>query len=634
MLTSIVVGSVLLLSPPGPPRAEAPAGDFATYRAAAARAGANAKANVRLALWCEAHGLDAERARHLALAVASDPANATARGLSGLVDERGRWRPAADLATATRSDEALGAALAEYNARREALPRPETADAHWALALWCEAKGLTPEAAAHFTAVTRLAPGRADAWQKLGCRRYRGRWMTEAQVRTEEAEDAARRDADRRWREPLRQWWRDWVVRKDPQARSESIAAVASSLEPRAVPTILSLFAKGDAEQQFAEVGLLDRIDAPDASRELARLAVVGRDDAVRSEAASALTRRDSTEAIEWLIGSLHDPLRIDVQDAPGAVGVLELEDEVKILRKTYEQRVVRLPAPVNAGVPGWIVGPIARLGRRDTATAAQKLDRDVASARRVSARRELINGRIGGMLARLTSQEFGADPNSWRQWWSEEQGVPYYRTSRYDKPVIRKVSRTTLVLTPPPAPSGGHGRCFAKGTLVRTVLGPRPIEELQVGDRVLTSDVTTGAVEVRPVVAVRHNPPAPTLRLKLGSESVVTTPIHRFWKAGAGWVMARDLKVGDAVRAIGGVVKVAATEPVTVQPVFNLEVADGRSYFVGERGVLVHDYSPPQPVGVAFDAVPGTADLAGLSPADRPVAGGRRSMLGPDAPR
>src|SRR5262249_42047522 len=162
----------------------------------------------------------------------------------------------------------------------------------------------------------------------------------------------------------------------------------------------------------------------------------------------------------------------------------------------------------------------------------------------------------------------FGADPDAWRRWWSEEQGVSYYRTSKYDKPVIRRVSRTTLVLAPP---SSGHGRCFAKGTPVRTVLGPRPIEELHVGDRVLPSDVTPGALEVRPVVAVRHNPPSTTLRLTLGSESVVTTPIHRFWKSGAGWVMARDLKPGDPVRAIGGVVRVVATAPDAVQPVYNL---------------------------------------------------------------
>lgn len=343
------------------------------------------------------------------------------------------------------------------------------------------------------------------------------------------------------------------------------------------------------------------------------------------------LARRDSTEAIEWLIGSLHDPLRIDVQDAPGAVGMLEVEDEDAILRKTYQQRVVRLPNPASTGVPGWILGPFSPTTRRNNPTARQKLEHDVAAAWKVNSRRELINERIGGVLTTVTGENPGADAESWRQWWSQEQGVPYYRTSRYDKPVIRRVSRTTVVLTPP---SSGHGRCFAKGTLVRTVVGPRPIEELQVGDRVLTSDVTSGALEVRPVVAVRHNPPSLTLRLTLGSESVVATPIHRFWKSGVGWAMARDLKPGDAVRAIGGLVRMVATEPDTVQPVYNLEVADGRSYFVGERGVLVHDFSPPLPVAGSFDAVPGTADLARLSPVDRPTGGRRGSMLGRAASR
>ena len=625
MLTSIVIGSVLLSASLMPPEADASPGDLAAYRAAAVRAGADAAVNVQLALWCEAHGLDAERTRHLALAMVADPANATARGLAGLVADRGRWRPASDLAAAARSDEARNAALAEYNARREALPHPETAGAHWALALWCEAKGLAPEAIAHFTAVTRLAPNRADAWQKLGCRRYRGRWMTEAQVRAEEAEDRARRDADRRWRERLHPWWRDYVALKDPQSRSGFAAALGPSLEPRAVPTILSLFAKGDAEQQLAEVRLLDRIDAPEASQELARLAVVGRDDGVRGEAAGAIARRDTTDAIEWLISSLHDPLRIDVHGATGAVGVLEVEDEAAILRKTYRQRVIRAPNPANLRAPGWFSVALPPSARGNGPTALQKLDHDVAAAWKMNARRESINESVGGVLAMVTGEHFGADPDSWRQWWSQEQGVPYYRTSRYDKPVVSRVS-TTITYS--------HGRCFAKGTLVRTVLGPRPIEGLQVGDRVLTSDVTTGALEVRPVVAVRHNPPSPTLRLTLGSETVVATPIHRFWKSGVGWVMAKDLKPGDAVRAIDGVVKVVATERDVVQPVYNLEVAEGRSYFVGERGALVHDYSPPLPVTGAFDAVPGTADLAGLSPKDRPTAGGRRSMLGPAAPR
>jgi hypothetical protein len=46
--------------------AESPAAARAAYEAGQAKAGKNAAAHVQLALWCEAHGLTAERTKHLA----------------------------------------------------------------------------------------------------------------------------------------------------------------------------------------------------------------------------------------------------------------------------------------------------------------------------------------------------------------------------------------------------------------------------------------------------------------------------------------------------------------------------------------------------------------------------------------
>ena len=71
---------------PAPSR-DVPA-DYPQVRAAAGRSPAE---QVRLALWCEAHGLSAERARHLTLALLADPGNAMARGLAGLGARDGRW---------------------------------------------------------------------------------------------------------------------------------------------------------------------------------------------------------------------------------------------------------------------------------------------------------------------------------------------------------------------------------------------------------------------------------------------------------------------------------------------------------------------------------------------------------------
>jgi len=67
---------------------------------------------------------------------------------------------------------------------------------------------------------------------------------------------------------------------------------------------------------------------------------------------------------------------------------------------------------------------------------------------------------------------------------------------------------------------------------------------------------------------------------------------------------MARDLKRGDTLRALGGVAEVAGVELDRFQPVFNLEVMEAESFFVGDRGMLVHDNSAVQRVSLPFDAV------------------------------
>jgi hypothetical protein len=152
-----------------------------------------------------------------------------------------------------------------------------------------------------------------------------------------------------------------------------------------------------------------------------------------------------------------------------------------------------------------------------------------------------------------------------------------------------------------------GHS-CFGAGTPVRTIGGPRPIEDLEVGDIVLTQDTRTGALSFEPVLAVFHNPPAATLRIDLGGDTVVATAIHRFWRAGQGWVMARELRPGDAIRTLAGSARVVAVTEEAVQPVFNLEVSEGHAFFVGDRAALVHDNSPVRPQLHPFDAPPGLA--------------------------
>jgi hypothetical protein len=132
----LICAGLLGVSPPDP----------AEYQAASARAGRDAGAHLKLAVWCEAHGMETERLKHLETAMAIDPRNAAVRGMMGLVAYGGRWMPPETVGEAVKADQTMTAKLARYEARRQGTA--ETAEAQWELALWCEQNGLTAEATA------------------------------------------------------------------------------------------------------------------------------------------------------------------------------------------------------------------------------------------------------------------------------------------------------------------------------------------------------------------------------------------------------------------------------------------------------------------------------------------------------
>jgi len=235
---------------------------------------------------------------------------------------------------------------------------------------------------------------------------------------------------------------------------------------------------------------------------------------------------------------------------------------------------------------------------------ARQTLQQDIQNIEVMNAGIRELNDRVLPLARASTGQDFGSDSEAWMKWWTNELGYAY------QSPTTTKPTYTDVLefQYQPPV----HSACFSAGTPVHTISGPQAIETLQVGDRVLSQNTTTGALTFQPVVAIHHNQPTPTMKLCLGGETIVATGIHRFWKAGKGWTMARDLKPGDIVRTVGGTARVESVEPEKVQPVYNLDVAENRDFFVGKNGCLVYDFSIVQPVAAPFDHAP---DLAALEP-------------------
>ena len=525
------------------------------------------------------------------------PADWREAGLRGLIYDQGRWVSPDEVVECDRNDARLAQLRAEYDARRA--KARNTAESQRTLALWCDHAGLKAEALAHFLAVVRLDPDDFDAHRRLGQRLRNGRWMTEAEIDAEEAEADAQAKADRFWRSKLASWRQKLT---DPGRRPETIKALADVRDPRAVDAVRRVFGEGEGWEQSWAVQLLGRIDAPQSSQALAELAVFGAEEKVRHSAVAKLKPRDPRPFVGLLINWLHEPIRYEVL-SQGAAGLLRVEGTSAIVERFYSASPQRGASTfVTGGTFG--INPAANQSAEARKAVLDRQRNDAQTIDRANYAIELTNARVEKTLQSVTGVDLGKDPQPWTEWWTGELGYGYESPKPPEpKPVVQESVRVIYASPPPPLAAPSHHSCFGAGTPVLTREGSRPIEELRVGDQVLSQDPTTGELKFRPILTVYHNKPAATLRIDLGVETIVATPIHRFWKAGQGWAMARELHPGDRVRTLGGQAEVVAVDREVVQPVFNLEVAEGHSFFVGRGRALVHDNSLVAPTLAPFDA-------------------------------
>jgi Pretoxin HINT domain len=620
--TLLICGTCLAAEPAArsSDKSQSKAHALAAYEQARATIGRDADAHVRLALWCERNGLPSERLKHLIVAVLSDPAHARARGLLGLIAFRGRWHSPQEIRERLEEDEISSASQAEYRARRARMG--DSADAHWKMAMWCKEHGLTPEATAHLTVVTQLDPGRESAWKRLGYKRHGSRWLTAAELGERIAQSEARTKADRHWTALLNRW-RSWL--EVESRRPEAAKALQEVTDPNAVRAIWAIFASGKTSQQKLAVQLFGQIDSPDSTRALATLAIASESGEVRGRSIETLRRRDPREIATYLIGQLRDlerdrdPIlyRYLLQpigwNAIGALGYLFIRGPFYDIFRTYtvDESFNVLPsgeAPITTDVPDY-VNRIMSQRRRQVSDLFAFVSQIVSDfegkipvpASRLADQMTLErNMRIIDVLGKINGRYLGKDPDVWRKWWADEQGYAYESSAPRTRPdLTRSVDKPILTST-------FHLSCFAAGTPVHTLSGLRPIESVRIGDQVLTQDPRTAELSYQPVIAAVQNKPDRLVEIDLGKEVVRATGIHRFWKAGQGWVPARDLKPGDSLRALGGVAVVNGVKHGRLEPVFNLKVMHAESFFVGQSGALVHDNSAVEPVSQPFDLVAG----------------------------
>ena len=339
MISAFLVAGALVAGACGDDAAKAatPA-DLESYKMAADAAGHDPGAQVRLAIWCEAHGLSSERAKHLALAILYDPANALARALQGFVSFEGKWSRPEQIGDQLQNDPNRQAIMREYLARR--VKTPYRAVAQSKLAAWCEENGLKDRAMAHYNAVIRLDPSRETAWKRLGYKKQGRRWVKPEDLAAEKLEAARQKQADKFWGQTLEKL-RVELLSKDAAKRAHAERALDEVTDPRAVPTIWVQFVRGNERLQTAAVRMLGHIDGPPSSNGLAALAIFSPWANVRSKAIATLKLRDPRDIVGRLIGMLRKPFKYQVRpvNGPGSPGELFVEGERFNIQRMYQNQ-------------------------------------------------------------------------------------------------------------------------------------------------------------------------------------------------------------------------------------------------------------------------------------------------------
>ncbi len=127
---------------------------------------------------------------------------------------------------------------------------------------------------------------------------------------------------------------------------------------------------------------------------------------------------------------------------------------------------------------------------------------------------------------------------------------------------------------------------CFPAGTMLKTHDGWKAIEEFRAGDEIVSRPEhrPEAANTVRKVTRLLTRS-GQVLDLWVQGRRIETTNEHPYWVVGKGWKTANTLQVGDIFLTSDNrqVVLERIEDHNRYVPVYNLEVEDDHTYFVGD---------------------------------------------------
>jgi len=134
----------------------------------------------------------------------------------------------------------------------------------------------------------------------------------------------------------------------------------------------------------------------------------------------------------------------------------------------------------------------------------------------------------------------------------------------------------------------------FIAGTLVRTENGLKVIEDIRIGEMVLSYNESTDLQEYKEVVhLIQGEKEYELVQIKLSNEEGIESTSKHLYFVDNDWVEAKSLKVGDKLTQYSSQKDLSVVEIVVIKrtsKVYNLTIQSNHNYYVGNVGALVHN--------------------------------------------
>ena len=545
---------------------------------------------VQEALRCEIRGSDEARNESLRTVLQQEPDHAPALWHTGHVREDNRWVKFDEVPNRSPRDEILN----QYRLRRQ--QADQTVEGQLTLAGWCTRHRLRDQARAHLTEVLRIDPNHAEARRRLGHRRLGNAWLSPEEIEQFRAQADGLAKNLRAWA-PRMKSIAHALTRSEGRKRRAAIDRLLAIRDPAAIPAMELVLAEESDESGVLVTRVLDKMSGNEASLGLARQALFSPFHTVPHAAAERLRDRKMESYVPAILSAMSTPIQSSAELYVTPRGRLTYRQMFYREAQYHAERVV-----FDTEYSDPILSPDARTGLREGLAGSQQRDalnrsRQFAAAMvEQNAAIAQINRRACDVLAVATRQDAMPTPESWWQWWNDHNET-YLST---DKPVREFYNREEI-----PTPQPPMYECLIAGTPVWTDSGLVPIEQIRVGDRVLSQDPETGELAYKPVLRTTLRPPARLVKVVFDGEALQSSGGHPFWVAGEGWIKARDLKPGTRLHTVSGTSEVWSAHPTGYEETHNLVVADFHTYFVTRAKILSHDNTIREPTDAV---VPGLA--------------------------